>query len=127
VLLIALHCCNLVPVAQSVWSLVPPTTGSRQAALTVSDNAPGSPQLAQLTGTGVPPQSAVTLVPGTLSFPDTNQGTTSASQTVTLTSAGVATLHIASVLLTGSNPNDFNLAKSTCTGALAVNANCTIE
>src|SRR5205823_8069674 len=69
---------------------------------------------------------AVTLVPATLTFAATTQRSTTPSHPITVTSAGSATLHIASVLLGGSNPSDFSLT-STCSGALAPNATCTIN
>jgi hypothetical protein len=105
----------------------PTAAGPRQANLTATDNAPGSPQSVPLTGTGVPPQPAVTLMPGSLSFPTTAQGATSASQIVTVASSGAATLHISSVLLSGANPGDFNIVTNGCSGAYPVNASCTVS
>jgi hypothetical protein len=102
----------------------PSAAGSRKAILTVNDTA--GAQTAQLTGTGVAPQSAVTLVPGTLSFAATNQGTTSAPQVVTVTSSGAAPLHISSVAVSGANAGDFNLVPGGCNGAYPVNASCSI-
>ncbi len=107
----------------------PSATGLQQATLTATDNAPGSPQPVQLSGSGVappPPQSAVTLMPGTLQFPTITEGTTSSSMTVTVTSSGTATLHISSVVLGGNNPSDFSMT-SGCNGAYAVNSSCTIS
>ena len=105
----------------------PTAAGPRQASLAVTDNAPGSPQTIPLTGTGVSPLPAVTLTPGSLTFPTTAQGSTSPAQTITVISAGSATLHISSVLLSGSNPGDFSLAANTCSAPLAPNASCTIS
>jgi 6-phosphogluconolactonase (cycloisomerase 2 family) len=118
----------LQPNATCTISVVftPAQTGARSASLVVSDNAPGSPQSVSLTGIGLAAQPAVTLNPGTLTFPATTQGTTAPSQTVTLASAGSATLHISSVLLGGSNPSDFTMSNS-CSGALAPNQTCTID
>ena len=103
----------------------PAATGIRQGVLQATDNAPGSPQSVALTGTGVAAQPGVTLSPANLTFPATAQGSTSAAQTLTVTNAGGATLHISSVLLSGSNPGDFALT-NLCTGVLAVNSSCTI-
>jgi hypothetical protein len=106
----------------------PSAGGPRQAALTATDNAPGSPQAVQLSGTGMappPPQPAITLVPGSVSFPTTTQGTSSSPITVTLTSSGTATLHVSSVVISGNNPSDFSIT-NTCNGAFAVNASCSI-
>ena len=104
----------------------PTAAGLRQATLMATDNASGSPQSIPLSGTGAAPQPDVTLTPGSLTFPTTNQGSTSAAQTVTVTNSGTATLHVTSVLLTGANPGDFGLV-SGCTGAYAVNGTCSIS
>jgi hypothetical protein len=107
----------------------PSGTGTRQAVLTITDNAPGPPQTAHLSGMGVappPPQPAVTLIPGTLTFPTISQGTTSGSMTVTVTNSGNATLHITSVVVGGNNPKDFS-GGNNCVGAFAAKAGCTIN
>jgi hypothetical protein len=103
----------------------PAAAGLRQAVLSANDTA--GVQSSQLTGDGFPPQPAVTLMPGSLSFPTTAQGATSASQTVTVASSGAATLHISSVLLSGANPGDFNIVTNGCSGAYPVNASCTVS
>jgi 6-phosphogluconolactonase (cycloisomerase 2 family) len=105
----------------------PTAAGLRQASIAIADNAPGSPQSIPLTGTGVAPLPAVTLTPASLTFASTAQGATSPAQTITVTSAGVATLHISSVALSGVNPGDFALASNTCSGPFAPNASCTIS
>jgi hypothetical protein len=104
----------------------PTAEGLRQATLMATDNASGSPQSIPLSGTGVAPQPAVTLTPGSLTFPTTNQGSTSTAQTVTVINSGAATLHVTSVLLSGANPGDFGLVNG-CSGAYAVNGTCTVS
>jgi hypothetical protein len=107
----------------------PSATGPRQAVLMTTDNAPSSPQSVQLSGIGVappPPKPAVTLVPGTLSFPTITQGTTSGPLTVTVTNSGNATLHITSVVVGGNNSKDFSSGDN-CVGTFAANAGCTIN
>ena len=103
----------------------PSAAGARSAALSVSDSAPGSPQTAPLTGQGLAPQPAVTLVPGNVTFADTLEGKTSPAQSVTLTNAGQATLNILSVTISGPNPADFAQTND-CT-SLAPSAGCTIH
>lgn len=105
----------------------PSAAGLRQASLTSTDNAPGSPQLIPLTGTGASPAPAVTLLPGTLTFATTAQGSTSPAQTITLTSAGPATLHISSVLLSGANPGDFSLTSNSCMVPLPPANSCSLS
>lgn len=109
-------------------TFAPSATGSQQATLTISDNAPNSPQSVQLTGSGVappPPAPAVTTTPNPLNFPTITQGTTSSPMTIVVTNSGNATLNIASVTLGGSNPSDFNMA-SACNGPYAASASCGI-
>jgi hypothetical protein len=53
-------------------------------------------------------------------------GTTSASQTATLSNTGNATLNISSITLAGTNPTDF-AETNTCGETLAVEASCTIS
>lgn len=117
----------LPPNASCAISLVftPAAAGLRQASLTATDNAPGNPQSIPISGTGVPATSAVTLVPGNISFPAITQGTTGMPQSITLTNSGTANLNIFSVVLGGANPNDFTM-NNACNGALALNASCTI-
>jgi hypothetical protein len=117
----------LSPNATCTISLVfsPTSAGTRLASLAATDNAPGSPQSIPLSGTAASTLPAVTLVPGSLTFASTTQGSTSAAQNITVTSAGTATLHISSVLLGGSNPADFQVA-SACSGSYPVAASCNI-
>jgi hypothetical protein len=103
-------------------------TGSQQATLSITDNAPGSPQSVTLTGAGVappPPAPAVTVTPNPVSFPTTVQGTTSSAISVSVTNSGTATLHISSVVLSGNNTGDFNMTNF-CSGPYAANTGCVI-
>jgi 6-phosphogluconolactonase (cycloisomerase 2 family) len=117
----------LSPNATCTISLIfsPTVAGARQASLAITDNAPGSPQLAPLSGIGAAPLPAVTLMPGSLTFATTTQGSTSTAQTITVTSVGPATLHISSVLPGGANPGDFQLSNA-CSGAYPAGATCNI-
>jgi hypothetical protein len=65
-------------------TFTPIATGSRSAAVSVTDNAPGSPQSVPLTGVGTP--ASVTLSPPSLSFAQI-LGTTSQSQTIQLSAS----------------------------------------
>ena len=109
-------------------TFAPTNTGSQQATLSITDNAPGSPQSVMLTGAGTappPPAPAVTVTPDPVTFPTINQGTTSSPILVTVTNSGNATLHISSVTLGGNNPGEFTMAIA-CSGPYAPNASCTI-
>jgi len=103
-------------------------TGSQQAVLSITDNAPGSPQSVTVSGTGVappPPAPAVTVTPDPVNFSTINQGTTSNPISVTVTNSGNAALHISSVTLGGNNPGDFTMTNA-CSGPYAPSANCAI-
>jgi hypothetical protein len=107
----------------------PTATGSQQAALIVTDNAPNSPQSVQLTGAGVappPPAPAVTISPNPLNFPTIMQGTTSSPMTIVVTNSGNAALHISSATVGGSNPSDFSTSASACVATLNAKATCNI-
>ena len=80
-----------------IWT--PGTAGAMTGSIKVTDNAPGSPQVAALSGTGVLP--AASLLPSSLSFPSQVVYTTSAAKTITLTNAGLGELVISKVAVTG--------------------------
>ncbi len=104
-------------------TFAPLAAGLRQASLEVASNGPGSPHSVSLSGTGLAPQPAVTLVPGSLSFATILAGSTSSPQNVTVTNAGNTTLEISSVLLSGPNPQDFNVSNG-CTAPVPVAGSC---
>ncbi len=106
-------------------NFTPSAAGTRSASLTISDNAPGSPQSVPLNGQGVTPQPAVYLVPGNVTFLETLLGNSSSAKTVSVTNSGQATLTISSVALSGSNSNDFSQTND-CT-SLAPAASCAIH
>ncbi len=86
-------------------TFAPVASGMRTAAVTISDNAPGSPHLVTLTGTGAAP--TVSLSQTTLTFATQNAGSTSPGQDVTLTNTGSGPLTILSISVTGANAGDF--------------------
>jgi Beta-propeller repeat/Abnormal spindle-like microcephaly-assoc'd, ASPM-SPD-2-Hydin len=67
-------------------TFTPSLVGSESASVTITDNAPDSPESLPLTGTGTPP--VVTLSPPSLTFGPQPVGTTSFPQTVTLSASG---------------------------------------
>jgi FtsP/CotA-like multicopper oxidase with cupredoxin domain len=105
----------------------PTALGLRAAVLTVNSNDPSHPTLGvSVTGTGIGPVAV--LSPTVVPFGNQLVGTTSATNTLTLSNAGSAgsTLTINSIGLTGANPGDFAIAGNTCGASLTQNANCTI-
>jgi photosystem II stability/assembly factor-like uncharacterized protein len=101
-------------------SFVPTATGPISEELTITDDAPGSPQTVSLSGTGTPP--AVTLSTYALTFPNQTLNTTSAPQAVTLTNSGASSLTISGITTTGDFAETNN-----CPGSLAASASCTIS
>jgi 6-phosphogluconolactonase (cycloisomerase 2 family) len=106
-------------------TFTPQAAGERAASLNITDNAAGSPHVVVLSGEGLNPTPAVTLVPGSFTFPSAMVGSTGASQGFTLTNSGTGTLHISSIGLAGPNPGDFAQTNS-CGATVVVNANCVI-
>jgi hypothetical protein len=103
----------------------PQAAGPVTGAVTIVDNAAGSPLTVTLTGTGV--YSAVALSSTSLAFGSQNVPTESAAQTITLTNTGTAMIYLSSVTLGGANPASFAMSNINCYGTLLVNASCTIN
>jgi len=104
----------------------PTAGGTRTAAVTLTDNATGSPQTVSLTGTGTSAGPAASLSPTSLAFGNQQPiDVTSSAQTVTLSNTGNAALSITSLALTGTNAGDFDQS-NTCPSSLAAGDNCTI-
>jgi hypothetical protein len=101
-------------------TFAPTAADSRSGTLTITDNASNSPQTVSLTGTGTAPAAGVS--PGTLTFGNQNLGTTSASQSVTLSNTGNAALTITGIA-TSANFGETN----NCTGSVAASGSCTIN
>ena len=101
--------------------------GARSGTLSLSDDAPGTPQTVGLTGTGVN-APAVRLSATTITFPGETVGMASTPQSVTLTNTGNVTLNIANIAVTGTNAGDFTLAPAgSCGATVAVHDTCTIK
>jgi hypothetical protein len=105
-------------------TFTPVASGSFAAAVSVADNASGSPQTVTLSGTGG--AAGVTLSPSSLSFANQPISVTSTTQVVTLTNGGTTALNISSLTMTGTNAADFAEVADTCGTSVAAGANCTI-
>jgi hypothetical protein len=118
-------CGNSVPVATTCTITVtftPTATATRTGAITITDDAAGSPHQLPLTGTGVSPGPVVTLTPMSLTFASQPVGTTSPTQQATLTNTGGAALNMSSI----GGFGDFALSDN-CPGTLAAGASCTLN
>jgi hypothetical protein len=98
----------------------PTAAGSRTGAVTITDNAPGSPHVIELSGTGAT-GPLVTLSPEQLAFATQNAGSESAVKSVTVSNAGVDVLSITSISAGG----DFAQTNN-CGSTVAVGASCAI-
>jgi hypothetical protein len=101
-------------------TFTPAATGSRNAAVKIIDNAPGSPQSVPLTGVGVLPTA--TFSPTSLTFPIQLVFTTSKAQPVQLTNNGLGILLISKIAVSGPFSQTNN-----CPSSLNPGANCTIS
>ncbi len=108
-----------------VVRFTPSAPGTFNAALIITDNAPGSPHTIPLTGTTAD-GPALLLVPSSLSFPPQAVGTTSLAQRVTLNSVGTSDLTISQINLVGINAADF-AASNTCNSSITVGASCQVS
>ena len=109
-------------------SLTPAATGARTARLAITHNATGSPSAVTLNGTGTAvPLPAISLNAATRTFASQVVGTTSASQSVTVTNSGTASLTLSALTLTGTAAGDFTRS-GTCTptSVLLVSGTCTV-
>jgi hypothetical protein len=105
-------------------TFAPTTTGARAGQISIASNAPGSPHVVNLSGTGTPAPTPVASLSATmLNFGNYVAGTMSQPKTVTLTNTGSMTLNITSINRTGA---DFSHTTN-CAATLAPNASCTID
>ena len=104
-------------------TFTPTASGSRSASVSISDNASGSPQTVNLSGTGTVP--VVSLSPTSLAFGNQAIDVTSSAQAVTLSNTGSAALSITSIAIAGTNAGDF-AETTTCGTSVAAGGNCTV-
>ncbi len=110
-------------------TFTPSQNDPENAPITLTDDAPDSPQVLFASGNGT--VGAVSLSPANLSFGSQPVGTTSAPQTVTLTNSGTGVVNIAGITAVNSdyvqnnncaavlNPGDFCTVTVTFTPSLA--------
>jgi hypothetical protein len=101
----------------------PTATGTRTALLNFNDSDSGSPQTIALTGLGSAP-AIVAANPASLTFAGMVVGSSSASQSVTLSNGLATAVNIGSIAITGTNASDFAISATTCGATLAASANC---
>ncbi|MGA7854287.1 MAG: choice-of-anchor D domain-containing protein [Candidatus Acidiferrales bacterium] len=102
----------------------PAAAGARSATLNISDTVTGSPQTVALSGTGTAPLGTITISPTMLTFASQTVGTTSATQTVTVSNNGNVNVTFTSIATTG----DFSGATTAQCPAIVVDAApCTFQ
>ena len=93
--------------------------------VSITDNAPTSPQTFALTGPVVSTATA-RLTPNTLAFGTQTIGTTSAVQAVTLSNVANGAATVGLTVFNIEAGGDFRVASSTCGGSLAAGSSCTM-
>jgi hypothetical protein len=101
-------------------TFTPTASGTRNGALTLTDNVPGSPQTVTFTGSGY--VSTVTVAPTNLTFVSQTLNTPSAAQVVTVTQTGTTSVPISSVSASG----DFGQTNN-CGTVTANDGTCSIS
>lgn len=108
-------------------AFTPAATGSYSTTVSLSDNAPNSPQTLPVTATANPaPAPNVTFSPTSLNFSNVAPNSASAVQVVQLTNSGHEPLNIASINITGANASAF-VQTNSCSATLAAGSLCQID
>lgn len=105
-------------------TFTPTTTGTRNGAVTLKDNSPGSPQQTiSLAGNGSP--YAFALSPSSLTFPSQLPGNSSAPLDVTVTNDGAGPVTIATISI---SPADGTFTQTNnCPPTLSPRQSCTVQ
>jgi hypothetical protein len=111
-------------------TFTPTAVGASSAAVSVADNAAGTPQTITLNGTGQNGTPTDTLTPNPLAFTPQPVGVPSAAAPVTVSNAtGTGPLVITGITFGGANGSDFSQTNTcgTLPATVAVGATCTIN
>jgi hypothetical protein len=113
---------TLAPSASCTISVIfkPTASGQRTAGVAITSDARGSVPVVTLSGTGL--AVGLDLSTSLLIFANQTVGTTSASQTVTLSNSGATAATITSITANGDYAQT-----NTCGSSLAASSNCTIR
>jgi Abnormal spindle-like microcephaly-assoc'd, ASPM-SPD-2-Hydin/Protein of unknown function (DUF1573) len=97
-------------------TFTPTSAASFTGQVSITSNAPGSPLMINLTGSGTATQATMTLSPTPVAFGSVNVGSNS-TKTVTLTNTGNATLNISAATISGTGFTTNLAARSVNAGA----------
>ena len=103
-------------------TFTPSASGPFTEALTITDNAQGSPHVVTLTGTGAAAFQSVTVTPSSLTFPPSPVGAASATKTITFANGSNAAIVVSGIQLTGS----FTVANNNC-GTVLPQGTCAVQ
>jgi hypothetical protein len=103
-------------------TFTPTAPGVRTASISITDNAPGSPQTVPLSGRG----TFLAWAPRSMNLGNQKVGTSSLAHAVTLTNAGTTPISLFSIGMAGVNPGDFSQTNN-CGPSLIPGASCTIQ
>ncbi len=103
-------------------TFTPTASGQRTGALTIVDDAQGTPHAVTLAGTGTSGPVSVNISPSSLSFSPAPVGAPTAAQVVTVTNTGDAAISISGIQVTG----DFAATPNGCI-SVAANKTCTVQ
>jgi hypothetical protein len=101
-------------------TFTPTRINTRTGSISITDNAPASPQSVSLTGVG----TLVSFSPTSLNFGSVQIGKSS-SQSVTLTNTGATSLTVKLIFITGANAGDFSETNN-CPLTVAAGGSCSI-
>lgn len=115
---------TLAPSASCTANVIfgPTATGTRTATLNFTDSDTNSPQTVALSGLGASGVVAASVTG--LTFPNTTVGSSSPSQSVSLTNGLSSSIAISSVIVTEAGAGDFVVSATTCGASLGVSASC---
>jgi Abnormal spindle-like microcephaly-assoc'd, ASPM-SPD-2-Hydin len=100
----------------------PTNKGTRKGSLTFTDDAPNSPQIVALVGTGM----AIMLTPSSLNFGTVTVGQTSTPQSVTVSNVATFVVTFTSFGFAGTSALDYSITNNTCGPTIAGGANCAV-
>ena len=127
---------NGCPVSPSVLSVgstcyvytdfSPSAAGVRSGLLQFTDTATGSPQSVGLGGLGLAPSQLVSFSAPSLVFPGATVGSSTGTQSVTLTNTGDQAVTVSSATVTGTNATSFVVSSNNCS-TLQPNQSCSVS
>ena len=107
-------------------NFTPTATGPASSQISITDNASGSPHTVALSGTGTPVPVAVIATSGAINFGDQIINSAAATQNLTISNTGTASLSISAITLTGSNATNFTLTGQSGCVNIAAGGSCTL-